>query len=49
MRKSFVDMGGQGIIFKAHQSQLECMQLNFSGTKIATASEKVRTLIKSDS
>lgn len=31
---------GQGIVFRAHQSHLECMELNFSGTKIATASEK---------
>jgi len=32
---------GKALTFKAHKSQLECMELNFSGTKIATASAKV--------
>jgi hypothetical protein len=32
------------ISFKAHQSQIGCMELDHSGKKLATASEKVPNL-----
>lgn len=43
MKKVKKEIGvGKNISFKAHKSQVDCMELDFSGKKLATASEKVR-------